>query len=689
MPAPLAAAVVLLGSGLAVAPALAPASVAPAVLSVASAEPPLATLDGDVTDRAGVLADDRRADVEAALQRVFDETDYQLFVVFTEEFGGVDGLSWANSTASNAHLGTRDVLLAVATGDRLYGLSVDSSSSLSDAQLDRIEAATEVALRAAAGAPEGEGDWGAAAIAAADELRSVATGGGDGGGGGLLLGSAVAAAGGVGGWLWWRSRRKAAGQPGATSQDELAGLPTEELERRAATALVAIDDALKTSEQELGFAQAEFGLEATAEFQRVLTEAKADVGQAFVLRQHLDDETPDPEAQRRQWLGQIISLVDGAADALDAQTGAFDDLRKLAERAPAVLDETAQRADEIEARTGSARQTLATLMATYPASALASVTANPEQAATLVEHARTAVADGREALTRNDRNTAVADARAAQNALGQAVLLLDAVDRAGQDLAEAGPRLDKGIASITQDIADAARLAPIVTQAGDVSVDPAVAEARTAVAQAQAAKQGGDPLAALARLTAAEAALDKVLEPARERDEANARAAALLRDTLGRVESQVRAVNDFIATRRQAVGPDARTRLAEAIRLVGEARQLAGVDPQAALSRAQEAERHATAATQLAQNDVSGWGQGGGFGGGQGGGPNVGGMILGGILVDSILRGSGGGRSGGGFGGGGFGGGGLGGGSRGGGFGGGSRGGGFGGGSRGGRGGRF
>ena len=687
VPAPLAAAaVVLLGGGLAIAPALVPPALAPTVLTVAHAEPPLSTLDGDITDRSDVLGD-RAADVQAALDQVFDETDFQLFVVFVDSFDGMTGESWTNQTANDAGLGPRDVLFAVATTDRLYGVSVDSNM-ITESERERIETAAEPGLRAAANAPEGEGDWGVPAIAAAEELRSIAQGSDGGGAGGWVVGGVVAA-GGVGGWLWWRNRRKAAGAPTATDPQEIAGLPTEELERRAATGLVAIDDALKTSEQELGFAQAEFGLEATNEFQQVLTKAKADVAQAFVLRQHLDDETPDPEAQRRQWLGQIITLVDGAADSLDAQTAAFDDLRKLAERAPAVLDETAQRADEIEARIGSSRQALATLAATYPATALASVSANPDQAASLVEHARTAVGDGRTALGKNDRNTAVADARAAQNALGQAVLLLDAVDSAGKDLAEAGPKLDKGIASITQDIADAVRLGPIITQAGDLSVDPAVAEARNAVTLAQAAKQGGDPLAALARLTSAEASLDKVLEPARAVDEANARAAALLRDTLGRVESQVRATNDFISTRRQAVGPDARTRLAEAIRLIGEARQLAGTDPRTALAKAQEAEQHATAATQLAQNDVNGWGQGGGggFGGGNQGGPNIGGMILGGILVDSILRGSGGGRSGGGmFGGGG---GGFGGGMGGGGFGGGRGGGGFGGGSRSGGGGRF
>ncbi|ACZ31940.1 hypothetical protein Xcel_2933 [Xylanimonas cellulosilytica DSM 15894] len=680
VPAPLAlGAVVLLGTALAVGPALVPDDVAPAILPAAHAVPPTGDLDGDITDPGGVLGD-RTADVQAALDRVVDETDLQLFVVFVDAFDGLDGRTWADQTATAARMGRNDLLLAIAVEERLFGLSPDANVPLSSGDLDAIENAARDAARTAANAPEGEGDWGAVAIDAADTLVARAAGGG-GGGAALAIGGAVVAAGGVGGWLWWRGRRKAAGQAASTSPDELAALSTDELDKRASTALVEIDDALRTSEQELGFAQAEFGLEATAEFQQVLTKAKQDVQEAFVLRQHLDDETPDPEAQKRAWLGQIITLVDGAADALDAQTASFDDLRKLAERAPQVLQETLQRADEISSRVAVSRQALDTLAATYPATALASVSSNPDQAEALVAQAREAVAQGQAALEKKDRNPAVAHARGAQNALGQAVRLLDAVDNAGKELAESGPKIDQGIASITADIADAQRLAPVIAAAGDGSVAPATAEAQAAVAQAQAAKLGGDPLAALARLTSAEAALDLALAPAREKAEADARAAALLRDTLGRVESQVRAIDDFISTRRQAVGPDARTRLAEAVRLLGEARGLASTDPSAALRKAQEAEKYASSAARMAQQDVSGWGQQQG-----GGGPNIGGMILGGILIDSMLRGSGGGigggarpRGGGGYGGG----------YGGGGFGGGRGGGGFSGGGRAGRGGRF
>ncbi|MCL1899319.1 MAG: TPM domain-containing protein [Promicromonosporaceae bacterium] len=610
----------------------------------AGAEPPLDNLSGQVTDHSGVLSEADVAEVQAAVDTAFTESGELLFVVFVDSFDGMDGLAWANQTATNAQLGDNNVLLAVATADRSMGMSTSAGSTLTEGQKDTAYQAAMTAARAAA---NGSGPWKNVAI---DTARALGTPTGNGGvSAGLVLAVAgslaflIAVAVGVG-----LSRRNKARSRAGAAREGLAALTTKDLQARASLGLVAIDDALKTSEQELAFAQAEFGLAATTEFSQALSQARQDVQAAFTYRQRLEESPSAPEATRRQWLQQVITLVDGAGASLDGQTKAFDELRRLAERAPEVLDAATQHAAELESRIPEAQRALTTLAGTYPQAALASVLQNPDQAAALIEHARTAIADGHSSLDSGDRSTAIADARAAQNALGQAVTLLAAVHQAGDQLAAAGSRLDQAIASISSDIQDALRLAPLIAAAGDKSVSPAVEVAQDAITQAQAAKAGGDPLAALSNLTAAEAALDKVLEPARAKDEANARAAALLRDTLGRLQSQIKSANDFITTRRQAIGADARTHLAEAIRLSEEAQQLAAADPSTALARAQQAERATRNAVMLAQQDVSAWNQGGGgFGGGRGGGPNIGGMILGGILINSILRGGGGGRGGG------------------------------------------
>lgn len=618
----------------------------------ARAAEPLAGLDGEITDAAGVLGDDR-AEVQESLDRLADETPYQLFVVFVDTFDGFSGRDWANATANQSALGADDLLLAVAVEDGLYGLSVDSGVGLSDARLDAVESAAEDELR--------DGDWGGAVVAAVD--AALGDGGTSGGPGGALVAVLVAllvVAALVAGGLLWRARRRRAAVPGDGTavgrhgvartgaepvEDPLATLDLDELARRAGTALVAVDDAVRTGEQELAFARAEFGDDATRDLAAALRAAREDATAAFHRQQELDDESEAPgrhgaddDARRRTLLREILTRCERATGTLEAQVAALDDLRDLHDRAPELLTATLERADEVADRVEVARERLATLAATYPASALVSVRGNPDQAAALVAQARDAVTAGRGALDERTRTSAVGHLRTARYALEQATVLLDAVERAGGDLASAGSDLVKGIASISQDISDAGRLR-LPDDAGPAAagaVQAAVAEARAAVDQARDAQRGGDPLAAVHRLAAAEASLDAALTPARQRAETDARANALLRDVLGRVDAQVAATQDYVSTRRGAVGPQARTRLADAVRLADEARRLRPQDPAAALDAARRAEDRARAAADLARQDTATWEMR------QGGtGTGTAGMVLGGILLDTVLRSAG------------------------------------------------
>jgi hypothetical protein len=119
--------------------------------------------------------------------------------------------------------------------------------------------------------------------------------------------------------------------------------------------------------------------------------------------------------------------------------------------------------------------------------------------------------------------------------------------------------------------------------------------------------------------------------------------------------SSVAAANDFVTTRRGAVGGEARTRLAEAQRHLDMATGLAERDPAAALREAQRADALAQEALRAAQADVGRWSAPVG-GGGAGSGVDLGSLILGGILFGGG-RGGGGGWGGGGagWGGGGYG----------------------------------
>ncbi|MBO0901221.1 TPM domain-containing protein [Cellulomonas sp. zg-ZUI222] len=659
----------------------------------AAAEAPFDLRGETVVDPAGVL-DDVPA-VQDAVDEVRTETPYRLTVVYVDTFDGLSPDTWVQRTAEASGLGSSDAVLAVAVDDREYRLAPRSLGSLSSSQLDRVADDVKSDLASE--------DWDGAAIAAAEGIvaaangepvgsGSGASGGSSGGGFTVVLLLGFIAIGAVLLFTFLRRRPQPTGTlrdtAGATrvagAADEFTALPTAELDRRSASALVALDDALRSSEEELGFAQAQFGEDQTRGFETALVQGKQTLTEAFRLRQTLDDDVPDTEEQVRATSAQILRLCGQVEQQLDEQKDAFDRLRAIEARVDDALAAHDREAQRLRGRVEPARATIATLTARYSPDTLGSVAGNADQAARLLDDVETTIGQGRERSGSGDRAAAVGFARAAEEALAQARTLLDAVDSADADLATAGARLDAGIRSITSDLADAERLAP-----GDPQVVPHAQEARAAVEAATAARAGtGDPLAALRRLTDAEAAIDAALAPRRDAEERGRRARALLDDTLGRLDSAVRATTDYVSTRRGAVGPQARTRLAEADRLRLRALDQRTTDPETALATAQQGERLAAEAQRLAQIDV----ENARYDdhdrhGGTGGGNDIGGMILGGILIDSILRG--GGRGGGGWGGGGGGfGGGFGGGGRGGGFGGGfgggGRGGGFGGGGRGG-----
>lgn len=666
-----------------VSPRLSAATQAQLMSDVLPASPPI-TLTDQVTDGAGALSDAERQDVDAALDRLADESDLRMFVVYIESFDGTEPVDWANASANQSGLGPDDLLLAVATVDHEFGLSADTNVPLTAAQLRSID-------NAVASAVEDE-RWAPAATDAADAVRRAGTATTS-----PLLVAGIAVAGALVlaalGYVLWRfalprvrprlarltDRSAAAGGP---APDELADLPVAELDERASDSLVRIDDALKTCEQELGFARAELGADATRDFELILARAAADVRQAFAIRHELDvaaqaedtqaDGAPRAEhreaaehrpvlgdAERRARLTRVIALCESAADTLDARTRAFDDLRRLQQRTPELLADVVAREPEVTDRVAATHATLERLAGRYPADTLAMVSGNPEQAELLLVNAKAAVSAGRSALEAGQKAVAVAHARGAQNALGQAVMLLDAVDATAAHLDRAAGRLDKSIASLTQDVVAARSVE------GDFRVTLARTAAQASLKHVEVTREGGDPLAGLQRIAAAEAALDAALAGTRDFTEVAARASALLRDTLGRVDEQLRQTADFVATRRGAIGSPARTRLAEATRLADAARSLQPIDPAAALGEAQRASKLVQEAARLAREDadaaVIAAEAKSDADGSDDNGPITGGMMLGGILLDPRVvrsrRHAATARIGGGFGGGGFGGG--------------------------------
>lgn len=618
----------------------------------AAAVPPPALGSSYVVDRVDALTDAQEAEVQSRLLALSEQTGLDLWVVYVDEFTEPsDAQDWANDTANRNELGPDQYVLAVAIqGDTFsFYLSGDvDDGELSAAQLgaieqDRIQPALEA------------GDDAGAAIAAADGIRSAhaqaggnlpappptpATDTGPALGPIVLVAVLLLAVAGVLVWLFLRQRPRSA--PGA---DSLPAESIDDLSRRAGSALVATDDAVKTSEQELGFARAQFGDAAAAPFTEVLTHAKADLDRAFSMQQQLDDDAAETEDDRRAAYVEILRLCASVDESLDAKAAAFDELRALEADAPAALAFTRERRTAVAAALADAEAELARLEQSFTPDALTPVADNPAQARARLDLADAQTAEAERALAGGRTGEAAVAIRAAQAALAQADTLEGAIDALGTELGAAAQRAHALVAEIEGDLAAAAHLPDT-----DGRIASATASTRSGLeaARADLGPERTNPLRAVETLQQANATIDAVLGEARDAVERRRRAQTQLDTVLAQARAQITATEDFIAARRGAVGPTARTRLAEAGATLVQAEQLSAADPVSALAAGRRAAQLAGQAASQAQADV------GSFGGGTGGGGgDLMGAILGGIAVNALL--GGGGRRRGGFGGGGLG----------------------------------
>lgn len=618
-----------------------------ALPAVAAAEAPL-RLPTQITDAVGVLDDNQRADVQAALDSLFDDHHVQLWVVYVDSFGGMDADAWASRTVQLSGLGETSALLAVATGDRAYAFNVPAAlpgvtaEEVADVERDAVVPA----LR--------QDDWAGAAVSAAGGLADAMSPGTSGSGVKYLVVGAIVVVVAGGAVLYTRRRRvhRPIGPAGAdvdwSDAAAIATLPVPTLDARAKEVLVETDNAIRTSEEELNLARGEFGDAATAPFTAAYDTARATLASAFTIRQRLDDDVPETPEQQRDMLVELIVTCSRADHELNNRVAEFDGMRDLLIDAPARLDALTQRLVETTVRIPQSEATLAALHGEFPAPALASVDGNIALAREQLAYADHNVTAGREtvALPAGRQGPAVAAIRGAEAALDQVRDLLDAIDHAAENIRVATATLPAALDDARRDIAAADALA--AHGGADLAAAKAAAEAALATAEATRAS---DPLGAFTELTKADGALDEVLATANEAKAQAERAAQRLTQDITAAQAQITAATDFVTTRRGAVGAEARTRLSEAQRHLDAARQVAESDPSRALQHAKAAGDLSGRALQSAQADVQRWEES------RRPRSEVNtGAVLGGILIDSMIRGgmSGGwGNRGGGHGGGG------------------------------------
>ena len=356
----------------------------------AVAEPPERVEPGTrIVDSSNVLSNESR--IQQGIDQVAQEHNVTLYVVMVDSFSQPsDPSGWVQQFAQRNGFGSNDAVLAVATETRQARMYAGNNGPLSQSQVQDIYNNVVPALR--------DNDWEGAALGAVEgidsKLGGISIDGAGGAVGGVVVLGGIAAAGVGIAALMGRRRRGGnqtrpgnapAGRRNAPPQQPLIPLP--ELRKRAGAGLVEADNAIQHSEQELQFAQLQYGAEQTKPFEAALAQAKEHMRASFELQQKLEDEIPDTEADQRAWLGEIIDRTQKARAPLAEQERSFADLRQLESRAPEALQAVEAELRDTQPRLSEAEKLLVSLAADYDDAALAPVRDNGEQARDRLEFA--------------------------------------------------------------------------------------------------------------------------------------------------------------------------------------------------------------------------------------------------------------------------------------------------------------
>lgn len=437
-------------------------------------------------------------------------------------------------------------------------------------------------------------------------------------------------------------------------QEELDAQDAD-LARRARTALVGADERIRVTTDELVFAEAELGVEATKELREALDAVRTHLAEAFHLHQLNHDEIPDTPEELRTRNARIVQLCEWAEELLDDRTEALAASIERARRAPEIIAKVREDAVRLRARIPQARETVQRLAARYSAEALAQVDANPAEAEQLLgfaEHSAGIAERRREAGQREQANLAL---EACTEAARRAATLIDAVETFEVEAL----RAESTLAAIVEDSRD--DIAVALREPHTPAVSAAIGDLQAALASLPAAGVNTDPFALLSRLRTANAALDEAIAKARERAARPLPPVEHVRHAIDDGDRQLAVAKDVIAGHRGWIGADARTRLAEAERVRIDLDRYLGTSASAATSIDEDHREEAMAmarrvaflageALQLAQRDIDAsrpqggpdqWGGGPqqGWGGGRRGGSDLMGGILGGLVIGSLLDG--------------------------------------------------
>ncbi|MFE9019860.1 hypothetical protein ACFYNL_14985 [Streptomyces sp. NPDC007808] len=437
-----------------------------------------------------------------------------------------------------------------------------------------------------------------------------------------LLAAAAAMA--LAGYGFLRRRRRQRGRttPGGPPVRAVEA-PDGGLDDRARALLVAADDWVRVSGEELGFvaervtAGAAVAPADVEDVARVVRDAERELAVAFRMRWQYEGGVPREAAARRHVLAGIVGRCEEAGRLLDARAAAFDEVRALEEGLGGGLGHALVVAEgrfrELAGRLGGTGAVLAELGDRYGHTATADVAGHVEQAKDRLVFATARLNQARRRADSGENGRAAGRLRAAEGAIAQAAALVDGVERLARTLATAAAMVPAALSGGEAEIAgarerlravDAGAPGPAApgTPASPATVDvpPGELHARVlhadlalAAVREELASKAYDPLDLLRRIV-------RGVQPVFAGRSGVIPAAASLC-----AGSAVADADTVVATHRAAVGAEARTRLAEARRLLAvPVSAPAGRDARQELADLVEADLLALQAHELAEQDV-------------------------------------------------------------------------------------
>lgn len=570
-------------------------------------DPP--TLTGPVVDQTGKL-DGGDARIAAAAAALKAERGIDYYVVFLPSLDGEDPSSFIDRTAAaNGLTGKKAAMLLVSLNDRKIALWSSAANAVSNSELDQIRE-TQVVPKLKSGdfigatevAATGIAKWDATDAAPVPQVAqptftAPSIDWGIVGGGLLIIIAGILLVIAFGYAARFVVRRNEERQREREAIEKM-----EALAKNARLTLIKADEQVRDSEQELAFAEAEFGSEELAPFRATLETAKTEMQAAFRIGAQIEDDDPESYEERQSMFESIVSSTKKITSMLSKQESHIDALRKTEETAAETVKQLTLDS-KTRKRSLTAAEGVLDKLALHGQSVHETVAHNLDVARARFDQTDGLLSEAQAALDTGVRAKAALLIREANSAIAEGKANLDAIVKLGDSLDEAEKNLEAELATAVAEIgkAESSVKAQDVTGLGG---DLASARKALKSAQTEFAKPDADFIVAYQLATSANQYADRVLDGVRSEVDRRQRAVEQAEAQLRQAKQAIEQADAYITSHRSTVGRKARTRLSEAQRQYQQA-TVGTLDVFQAAAIAIAANTQASEAYSAARQDVS------------------------------------------------------------------------------------